>query len=649
MSKICVEFQNDILKIQCVRARMTPQDTEEIDVRMLVFNRKYRTKIKAKGQDQKNTVFYMEPQQIALNDFEDEDSSIPPIENENDEAVLAVWSDENRIWYSYRLKSRFYKELVNFSYKVLHLGLSRKYLSLYLLGYFRNAYEIPIQEQRFYIDEKNYQESKIKIGTGIIPKWKLLLQGQVHHFKVPLESLLTDDTQINNTLNMILNVDGVELDYRIGKRFRKKNANIRHYYAPYKSCYMKDFAIHLRRTDRGNFSIVKRLKEAVENRLWFKLMESRGVSWLFYHLGRWRSKHGRNVNLFYEKFAEKAEEGTFDLFLMAQNSTASRNYYIIDEHSEDYQRIKKEKNVVRKYSLKYYWLLYRVNYYISTEAPAHLNILRSNNKYFRKSTCEHPFIFLQHGVTYLKCQGPSSTFVVGKEGEPEYIIVGSEKEKDVVCDMLHLPEERIWNTGLPIFSKIDYKHINQDSEDKAVIMLTWKTYEEHLLDFEQSEYYKNVIRIYQILEKYMDASKIIIVPHPKVVDLLAGTNMKDSVWKEPISEVLKVAKLLVTDYSSVCYNVFYQGGGVVFYQPDLELYEMESGKLIPSQEEYIGARVFDLDALEQVLKNIVVKGEILLDRARSQENEVCYQSINEFCDGKNIERIHQKLVETGIL
>lgn len=646
MSKICVEFQDDVLTIRCVRTRMTPEDTETANVTGIEFGRKYRTNMPVRNKAQKNKIFYMEPVQVAVKN----PASLPILaEGTKDGPVLAVWSNDKYIYYGYLLRSSVYKEIIKFSYKVLYLGLSRRYLSLWMIGYFQTGSEIPIQGQRFYIDENNYQESTMKIDPALIPKWKLLLQHNFQHFKIPLESLLSEDTQINNMLNIMLNVNGLELDYRLGKKFRNKSANIRLYYAPYKSRYLKDFAIHIRRTDRGNFSIVKRPKEEVEHSLRFKIMESRGISWLLYHLGKWRGKHGRNVNLFYEKFSEKAEEGAFDLFLMARDSQSSRNYYIIDEHSEDYQRIQGEKNVVRKYSLKYYWLLYRVNYYISTEAPAHLNLLRSNNKYFRKSTCEHPFIFLQHGVTYLKCQGPTSTFVAGKEGEPQYIIVGSEKEKDAVCDMLKLPEERIWNTGLPIFSKIDYKHINQDSEDKAVIMLTWKTYEEHLQDFEQSEYYKNVIRIYQMLSRYLEPSKIIIVPHPKVVDLLARTDMKDSVWKKPISEVLGVTKLLVTDYSSVCYNVFYQGGGVVFYQPDLELYEMESGRLIPSDDEYIGARVFDPEALEEVLQNIIQDGRIILDKARTSEHEARYQSINEFSDGENLARIYRKLVKKKIV
>ncbi len=646
MSKICVEFQDDVLTIRCARTRMTPEDTETANVTGIEFGRKYRTNMPVRNKSQKNKVFYMEPVQVTVKN----PASLPILaEGAKDVPVLAVWSNDKFIYYGYLLMSSVYKELIKFSYKVLHLGLSRRYLSLWMIGYFQTGSETPVQGQRFYIDENNYQESTMKIDSALIPKWKLLLQHNFQHFKIPLESLLSEDTQINNMLNIMLNVNGLELDYRLGKKFRSIGANIRHYYAPYKSRYLKDFAIHVRRTDRGNFSIVKRPKEEVERGLRFKIMESRGISWLLYHLGKWRGKHGRNVNLFYEKFSEKAEEGAFDLFLMARDSQSSRNYYIIDEHSEDYQRIRGEKNVVRKYSLKYYWLLYRVNYYISTEAPAHLNLLRSNNKYFRKSTCEHPFIFLQHGVTYLKCQGPTSTFVAGKEGEPQYIIVGSEKEKDAVCDMLKLPEERIWNTGLPIFSKIDYKHINQDSEDKAVIMLTWKTYEEHLQDFEQSEYYKNVIRIYQMLSRYLEPSKIIIVPHPKVVDLLAHTDMKDSVWKKPISEVLGVTKLLVTDYSSVCYNVFYQGAGVVFYQPDLELYEMESGRLIPSDDEYIGARVFDLKALEETLQNIIQDGRIILDKARTSEHEARYQSINEFSDGENLARIYRKLVKKKIV
>ena len=63
----------------------------------------------------------------------------------------------------------------------------------------------------------------------------------------------------------------------------------------------------------------------------------------------------------------------------------TRNYFIIDENSKDYKKIKDIKGVVKKYSLKYYWIIYNANNFISTEVPIHLNILRSNNTNLRKS------------------------------------------------------------------------------------------------------------------------------------------------------------------------------------------------------------------------------------------------------------------------
>lgn len=51
-----------------------------------------------------------------------------------------------------------------------------------------------------------------------------------------------------------------------------------------------------------------------------------------------------------------------------------------------------------------------------------------------------------------------------------------------------------------------------------------------------------------------------------------------------LSISIKKAKLLITDYSSIAYNSFYQGTGVIFYQPDLRLYERENGKLIPNDD-----------------------------------------------------------------
>lgn len=637
MSRIDVRLDGNLLTIECKRARQTENDCEKIDITTLQFGRKYGSIVQVHSVKDMNRLMFLQP----VPDEQSDGAENPP--------AIFVLTQEKKIFYGYMEQERIYKLMINMKYKLLHISLNRRYLKLGMLAYLIKPYHMEIEKVRFVIDEMNQIEDTFCIEKSLLSK-RSVLRGKYYHFyKILVKNLLTDETQINNMLNIIVTVNGVDLEFRIGKK-EKRIQNKRMYYAPYKSCYRDGFALHLRRTDRGNFAIVKRPIEPIEKTLWFKFMESRVVSFLFYHLGRMvSSRAGKPVSLFYEKFSEKAEEGTFDLFEIAKKRNTSKCYYIIDKHSLDYERIKDAGNVVPKYSLKYYWLIYRVNNYISTEAPAHLNILRSNNKYFRKSTCEHPFVFLQHGVTYLKCQGEGSTFAVGKEGEPQYMIVGSKKERDVVSDMLGLPEERLLNTGLPIFSKIEYKHMNENTEDKVVIMLTWKGYEEHIQKFENSDYFKNVMAIYHMLTKYTDSSNIIIVPHPKMAELLENTPLNETMWKQPISEVLGIAKLLITDYSSVCYNSFYQGGAVIFYQPDLEVYEQEVGPLIPTDEEYIGERTFNMEELERVVGKIIVDGRILLTEGRTEEHERRSALINEYHDGRNIERIAEALAEKEII
>lgn len=631
MSKIEVTYKDNILKIEKQAARKNNNNIELIQTNILEYDKEYESNIRITNTEEMNKVFFLQ-------------------EIDDNKNVIVVYSNKKKIKYSYCNKERAYKKLVQLRFRVLGLSFTRKKLKIKVLAYIVNKYNMEITDTKFYIDSMLYQECKLKQYDDQISKWRMLEDRNVYTFKFDIEDIVKSDSLINGIVRFSLNIQGDELPYQIGI-FDKKIKNKRYYYAPIRSKYVKDFAIHIRRTPKGNLVLVKRLKEPIENTFKFRFMESKIISNTLYGISKILLKLRRKkINLFYEKFSSKAEEGAYDLFLkIRDNSKKTKNYFIIDKDSKDYEKIKKQKNVVKKYSLKYYWLIFNVSNFISTEAPIHLNILRSNNSALRKSTCDKKFIFLQHGVTYMKCQGDGSTFAKDKEGEATYIVVGSEKEKDAVVDMLRLNEEQVLNTGLPIFSKVDYNHINEESEDIITIMLTWKPYEEQLYSFDESTYYKNIIDIYNILTKYIDKEKILIVPHPKVYNLLVNTDMKNNMWLDKISDVLVKTKMLITDYSSVCYNSFYQGAGVIFYQEDLEKYETENGKLIPNDDEYIGKRAFNLNELENIVKEAIKDGKIQLSEIRTKEHEENYKTINEFTDGKNIDRIYEELVKLGLV
>ena len=461
--------------------------------------------------------------------------------------------------------------------------------------------------------------------------------------KISLESIVSQETEINNPIHIDVWINGEVLSFNIGHKSKKKLPQ-KYYYVPITNCYYKDKALFVRGNVNQNYTLVVRDKDPIEYDREFLRLEEINNSRRMYYIGKMkRILPHKKINLYYEKNSFKAEEGTFEIFEQAVKLESSENYFVLDENSPQWEQLSKYKNVIRKYSKEYYELLYRADCFISTETSSHLNVHRAVNKYVRKALLEKKFVFLQHGVTYLKCQGAGSVFGKDKEGEPDYIVVGSDKEAKVVAKMLHIPKKRCIKTGLPIFSTIEHEHINEESDDVITIMFTWKPSEEHMLShFEDSTYYKKVQETYSIVKKYYSKEKINIVPHPKVYELLMNTDMADMVWDRPVSEALAITKVMITDYSSACYNAFYQGAAVIFYQPDLEEFENEVGKLVPKDDEYVGYRCFDINTMEQIIQ----KGYKAL---RSQEFIDRYLTINEFVDGKNCQRIYEFMKQEKII
>lgn len=539
------------------------------------------------------------------------------------------------------------KEKVRLKYRIIHKSINDRYVTLKMIIYFDNRNDLTIGPAKFFIDDNSYIERKLPEWHGTMPRKHRIKRIQTFRFDV--DTLLKDDSRINGVVCIKVNIEGQEVEYRIKRK--KKLENTKMYFLPENSKYTKGFAMHFRYSAFGTMTFVKRLMEDIEYTGYFRFMESRPVSAVLYGMGRiYKAVSKKKVNLFYEKFCSKAEEGTYELFELCLNSNRTRNYFILDENCDDYMKLKGERNVIRKYSLKYYWYVFCASTCISTEVPdGHLNVLRPNNWWLRKALYDTDLIFLQHGIIYMKWLGKNSPFNKGKNGESKYMVVSSQKEKHVCMEMLGYDEEHFLVTGIPVYSKTRYKHINQDSDDYVMIMLTWKPYEEQLYDFAESEYYRNVVEIVKMLQRYIPRERILVVGHPKVNKLLENTDIGINIWEKPVSEALELTKLLITDYSSVCYNSFYQGAGVIFYQPDLERYEKETGKLVPREDEFIGRRVFDIDALEKAIKDSIVDGRIILDRIRNSKQEEIFLTINEFTDGKNINRIYKILSEKNIV
>ena len=666
LGRIKINFKDDLLFLEKDSVRKNKNLLEKIDIRNLNYGDTYTSNIQATSSKDKNKIlFFQEIEGFEktnnYQNIEDDGQYEDDNNNDNDnlsesykkQDAIIVYSVNGKIRYSFCDLEKALKKFVQLKYKIVELKLNKHQFKIVIIAYLLNKSKAEIGETKFFADGETYKECKLKQYSKQISKLKMITDKNFYKFSFKLKDILKDESTINGSVRFEVMVNGYPIEYKVGIRDKKivsgKIAK-KYYNLPIKGLYTGNFAVHIRRTIAGNLVLVQRMIEPIEKTLKYKFFESKLISFLLYHIGKFGANiRKKKINLFYEKFASKAEEGVYDLYTKCKQSKKTKNYFVIDKNSPDYLKIKSDKNVIKKYSLKFYWLFYNTSYFIASEAPSHLNVLRSNNKYFRRATYDKKFVFLQHGIIYMKNLGVNSSFKKGKEGEAQYMVVSSEKEKEVVAEMLDYNEEQLLKTGLGMYSKIKYKHINQDSEDYVTVMLTWKPYEEQLYDFEQSSYYQNVIEITDMLKKYIDRDKIILISHPKAESLLINTDLKDRIWNKPISEALEKTKLLITDYSSVCYNTFYQGGGVIFYQPDLQLYESENGPLIPDKDEYIGKRAYNLKELEKIIKKTIKNKKINLDEVRTEKFEENYKTINEFSDGKNIDRIYEKLTQLNII
>ena len=652
MSDILINVGESKIIIEKTSKRKELQNKFEINYNKLILDKKNNTKIKVTKNTNQNKIIYIcnidEDKSLLKGKCEiykfDYKKKIN-LGNVNQTNCLVIYSDYKNIYYYFGIKASIIKMLIKLEYKLKNIKFNKNKLSFKISANIINKYGINIESQHIGFDF----ETRKEINFDISKKSNINLKEKWLNYTQKMKNLINYEYEYNSKLRFYINSEGEEFFYMLG---RKENyRRIKFHYVPLKSgVKIKNTAIHLRRTPVGTLVLVRRPVEDVEKNIKFKIFESAFLSFVLFFIGKLARKvRKKKINLFYEKFASKSEEGTFDLCELVSKRTNNNSYFIIDKNSNDYEKIKASKLVIKKYSLKYYWNIYTANTFISTESPSHLNIIRSNNKWMRRTLMEKKFIFLQHGITYLKRQGDMSTFAKDKEGEVDYIVVGSEKEKEICVDMLGIKENQCLKTGLPIFDTIEYNHIDEKCQDIVTIMLTWKPYEESITDFKKSSYYKNNMDVIKALSGKIKDKNIIVIPHPKMINFFNDTDIKKYVKDMAISEILKRTKLLITDYSSVCYNSFYQGGAVIFYQPDIDIFEKEVGKLIPYDNEYIGERCFNYEQLNILLKKCISNFKIKLNLLRNENYMRNYKAINKFSDGKNTERLIEKLDQLNII
>lgn len=363
----------------------------------------------------------------------------------------------------------------------------------------------------------------------------------------------------------------------------------------------------------------------------FKFKER--VAFVLYML-RKRGLAKRNIYLVYEKFCVMAQDNGYYFFKYCMENNAEKDlngeiYYIIDKDSPDREKLAAyEDHLIDFMSFKHIIYLLAAKLLISTDTRNHSYAWRKRGSILMGKINRKKIVFLQHGVTAFK--RVDFLYGKGRTGDCNAFVVTSDYEREIVEQHFDYPPEEIAVTG---FARWDVLEDKSEGKREILLMPTWRNWLEEVDDetFKKSDYYVNYMnflnseRLSEILDQYDLTLNFYI--HPKFRDYIKDFKIKAAdrinlipFGTVPLNELMMTCKMLITDYSSVAWDVYYQSKPVLFYHFDLDDYNETHGSYMDIRNDIFGDRVEHEEDLIELIDQYAETGFQLKPEFREKIN-----------------------------
>lgn len=353
-----------------------------------------------------------------------------------------------------------------------------------------------------------------------------------------------------------------------------------------------------------------------------------------------------------ERKDEARDNGYHFYKYMKENHPEQFCIYAIDKHCNDYEKVKAYKDIVQFGSVQHWIIYFSAKWLISSQSfkpNGYMGTLIERLHLFKP---DH--VFLQHGITKDKAE-----FLLASHRRAKYFIAGAKPEAEFMAANFGYPSGTIQYTG---FSRFDALHAFKTKKNRILVMPTWRkwlrlkseTHEDAAIDIDSSQYiscWRSLLdneRLDALIDQY--SLELIFFPHPNMTGILNPSSFVSSKIrianpaKEDLQELLKTSEMIITDYSSVFFDMIYMKKPVIFYQFDEEKYRKyhyQKGWFDYHQTPF-GNVHMDADTVIDELNNIVEKcyqvSEAYLDE---------HKKVFPLFDESNCERIYQLLSGSG--
>lgn len=411
-----------------------------------------------------------------------------------------------------------------------------------------------------------------------------------------------------------------------------------------KCCYWKETNMFLYPYIKDSYICFQYRLKTKSDTTAFRLKELLMI--LIYKLFGWYWKR-KNILLVYEKYCNMAQENGYYFFKYCMDNNVEeylnkKIYFVIDKQSSDIERLSAyEKNVLSFMSFKHIMYAICAKLLVSSDSKNHLYIWRRRHSIISGMIKKKPLVFLQHGVIALK--DVRSSYAKGQLGECEIFIVSSEQEKDIITSKYGYSDNEVEVTGL---TRWDVIKDNSVGKKQILVMTTWRNWLDEVTPhaFLNSEYYQKYLELINSkkLEKILveaDANVKFYVhtKFKKYTKEFTSNNSRVEVitfGEIPLNKLMMESNMMITDYSSTGWDMFYMRKPVIFYQFDMRRYLEGQGSHIDMEKDLFGERVDEIDDLLPIIEDYIEKDFVLKDKYAKM-----HTTAFEYVDHDNSKRI----------
>ncbi|MBS3202809.1 CDP-glycerol glycerophosphotransferase family protein [Turicibacter bilis] len=289
----------------------------------------------------------------------------------------------------------------------------------------------------------------------------------------------------------------------------------------------------------------------------------------------------KNCWIVAERGVDARDNGYWFYKYMRINYQNKNVFYIISQDSPDFEKVNKLGNIIRYNSIQHGIAYFSAQKLISTHPyfcrPEWKGIGSFENRGVLKVKGKR--IFLQHGITKDYIPG-----LTQNQLNADLFICGAKPEYEYIKECYGYSEEKVKYTGFARFDNL-FESRSVGINNMILLMPTWRHYMrrfESIEDFQKSEYFQrynefiNNKDFIQMLDKYN--YYLVFYPHFEVqkwVNCFSSISDKIIIAKMGDFDVQKLlidCDILITDYSSVFFDVAYLKKMIIFYQFDYEEY-----------------------------------------------------------------------------